>query len=374
MKSFLDSFNGTIPLFFPAVSLCCGIVLFWGTFEFGIHIPIVYCIALTGLFCFSRPIFSQKDRSHYNTLFCAFLFCTGFFLAQRQHLQFTSTSQLFLNRTCALEGIVQDIEYESTQALPYCLTITLDRYQINKDKWKSIQNTVKIRVRFVRWITVGDKIRVTGITGSQATGNFLQYLLKEDILLYLFAPSAKIRKIKENAAPMRLALSERMNTIHTFITVQGKKQTRLFFDLLFLGKKHPHDSDAHHINSLFQQWGISHMLARSGMHLTIFVSLCVLLLQLIPVSFTLKQIFIAFLCIVYALLSYSSTSFARALISAFLLLYCHSMRARTNFLHVTLLTLIFHLLINPIQLLFLDFQLSYGLTLTLGVLTQRIKN
>lgn len=137
---------------------------------------------------------------------------------------------------------------------------------------------------------------------------------------------------------------------------------------LFFGMKNTHESDDFEIRTQFQSWGLSHYLARSGLHLIIFIIILELMGSLFPLSLLFKHMFVACCIAVYAAFSFSSISFTRALCMVALYSLCSLRTVQYHALYA--LTLIFCciLLHNPYQLFFLDFQLSFTLTAALVLL------
>jgi ComEC/Rec2-related protein len=154
-------------------------------------------------------------------------------------------------------------------------------------------------------------------------------------------------------------------------TLQQKMSAGCFkyFSYLFLGnKKITRHNEL--IREYCKYWGISHYLARSGLHLVLFAIATDLLFRFLPLPFIVKELTLLCIFIIYALLSWSSISFLRSL-----LMLCSYKIARlciqqTNVLHILCLTTWYVLLVNPIQLFFLDFQLSFGITFLLALHTQ----
>src|SRR5690242_5471863 len=131
MRSIFYSFIDTAPLFLPAASLSCGIALFWVAQTVHLYSSFTLLFICIGLFCIAQSFFVKTltPVSLYAPLFCTTLFCIGFFLAERQYLHFSALSRLFYNHQCSVEGIIEEIIYEPAQpTLPYCLTVTLERY------------------------------------------------------------------------------------------------------------------------------------------------------------------------------------------------------------------------------------------------------
>jgi competence protein ComEC len=138
------------------------------------------------------------------------------------------------------------------------------------------------------------------------------------------------------------------------------------FSTIFLGNKDGVKKRLNNEKIFFKLWGISHYLARSGLHLVVFLALLELLLRLIPITFVLKQIISLCIAMIYFLLSWSSLSFMRAFLTFIMYKICLLLGLSSNFLHLVILTCFITLLYNPAHLFFLDFQLSFGLTFALA--------
>ena len=114
---------------------------------------------------------------------------------------------------------------------------------------------------------------------------------------------------------------------------------------------------------LFQYWGISHHLARSGLHLVLLIGLISFFLSFFPCFFATKQVFIFSILLGYYSITTPSIAFIRSLCMYFFYIVCQQSYAPCKSLHILLLTCILVLCHNPHQLFFLDFQLSFGITL-----------
>jgi competence protein ComEC len=143
------------------------------------------------------------------------------------------------------------------------------------------------------------------------------------------------------------------------------KKTSAFFSSLFLGYKKVDEREMSLLKEHFKWWGISHYLARSGLHMVIFSFVLHLFLRVIPITFLYKQIILLVLSLLYFFLSFPSVSFNRAFLTFLLFKMCILTQQQTHPLHLFTLTTFIILLINPWQLFFLDFQLSFGLTFAL---------
>lgn len=142
-----------------------------------------------------------------------------------------------------------------------------------------------------------------------------------------------------------------------------------FFSSLFMGDKNRVKQTIEKYKTSFQTWGISHHLARSGLHLVLFVLVWHLLISLLPLHFSVKTLCLTFLCCVYYLLTPPSISFVRAFLLFLLYKFCNLFDLQVNAIHLICFVSCIVLLSNPFQLFFLDFQLSFFLTFCLAWLS-----
>jgi competence protein ComEC len=115
----------------------------------------------------------------------------------------------------------------------------------------------------------------------------------------------------------------------------------------------------------FKLWGLSHYLARSGLHLVIIAALWYFILTILGFSYFLRNIVITIFILIYHILTLASIPFIRSLYMFIFYKICIFFDWQINALHLLNLTTFIILLLNPIQLFFLDFQLSFGLTYAL---------
>lgn len=142
-------------------------------------------------------------------------------------------------------------------------------------------------------------------------------------------------------------------------------QTYLIYASLFLGKKIPETQ--RWLRNLCAQWGISHFLARSGLHLVIYLLVWHLMLMLLPITLQTRTAITMALLLSYHFLTWQSISFTRALTVALLFCFAALKKRQGSFLHLLSLVFLLILIINPAQLFALDFQLTFALTFALSI-------
>lgn len=156
---------------------------------------------------------------------------------------------------------------------------------------------------------------------------------------------------------------------HQFLLKLKFKLSPATFSLLttiFLGhKKAGIHADTQQMRNQFQVWGLAHFLARAGLHMIIIALLIKLLLLGLQIPTRLNSPTIILLILLYHQLSWPSISFLRALYMVTLYEFCKFNNWQLDGLHLLNLILVGALLINPVQIFSLDFQLSFALTYAL---------
>lgn len=134
------------------------------------------------------------------------------------------------------------------------------------------------------------------------------------------------------------------------------------FTSIFWGK---HAVDQRQINAIreqFRPWGILHYLARAGLHVTMLIILLEKAISFLPLPFMVRTVLGGALIGCYALITWSSISFVRALLVFFIFMLSTLLWLPSQGLYRLALACFLILLVNPAQLFFLDFQLSFLVT------------
>lgn len=218
---------------------------------------------------------------------------------------------------------------------------------------------------------IGDTLLIEDVHFTKPPkGDFKKYLIKEGISATGFTYTFKTYLIKRPYFSW-LRLADRIKkSLLRSIKKHLSPSTFSLFCSLFMGENQTAQYKLESEKEQFKQWGIMHYLARSGLHLTIFVYCWFLLLSLIPMPFFLKHLILLLLTILYFLFSTATISFIRA----FNLFVLHTTKnickLPMNAVHGITIIALTTLIYNPYQLLFLDFQLSFFLTFCLAWLAK----
>lgn len=146
--------------------------------------------------------------------------------------------------------------------------------------------------------------------------------------------------------------------------------TQSLYGLIFLGYKQKEVSVS--LRDPFQNWGISHQLARSGLHLTMVAYACFFICMILPISLFWRLFFALVASVIYYFFTYPSISFLRAEVMFVLGILAKIFCRQASQIHFLILTAMFVLLVNPYQLFALDFQLSFALVFSLLIVSGQL--
>lgn len=138
------------------------------------------------------------------------------------------------------------------------------------------------------------------------------------------------------------------------------EDTAAWLHALVLGDDSMIDRD---IIELFQRWGLSHILAISGLHVGIIVALLYVLLVRYSIATKEKaQIFMIVFLPIYAILAGGQPSVWRASLMIVLVLLLHRMRLRYSYTDIVSVIFIVLIIFDPYIVYHVGFQLSFAVT------------
>jgi len=212
-------------------------------------------------------------------------------------------------------------------------------------------------------IMVGDTVTFLNISCKKPVSeNFQRYQIKEQIAATIFNDTLEYRIDHHPTWSLRYWIwTQKTRLLHALQNKLSRDGFN-FFSSLFLGNRACIKNELEETNELFKTWGISHFLARSGLHLVLFIFLCQALFCIIPLSMIAKQIIMTLLSIIYFALTWTSAPFTRSFALFMLNKICFFNKAPFHLLHYLTLVCFGFLFYCPLYLFFLDFQLSFALT------------
>lgn len=350
------------PLFLPITTLMCGI------FFHNCLTPTIIAFIISTILLLVIIYILKRKHLTLILLAASYCFLLGGIITQKKFHEFDTFFLKNKNNVHALYGIICDIEETDHPQYKYktiIKTCNADNTSLDGDS----------ELLYIHWYhkneqrhATGDLICLKNIKINKSNNEkYLLYLCKEGINAVIFGPQ-QIQILTATPQISRIQSKLLLLKNEIFATRHKEMSTESYalYHSLFLGNKTLQKKYISHSRYDFNMWGISHYLARSGLHLVIFVALWSCILRLIPLHFFIKECITLLLVISYWFFSWPSISFMRAL-WMFLLsragrLFGYRMNIASSILLVALATL----LLNPLHLYFLDFQLSFLLTFALA--------
>lgn len=335
--------------------------IFWRAAHHTMLLPLIITIASVII------IMVMKQRHLISVLYLSCAFLAGTNLYQYQ-LSRHATFQLNACKSAlTIKGSISAIETIEKSFLNCVITINSTQMKNTKNEtWQSITKTFQLYTRKKPTFLVGDYVQINNITLKKPSSDSLNaYLIKKGIAATAFAQTLQYSIIHRPTWSVRRWIFYKKKKLFQQLKIKLSPPTFALFSSIFLGNRSESKSFLEKSREHFKSWGILHFLARSGLHLVIFILLWELIFSFIPLPFNIKQSLLIMLSIIYCSLSWTSVSFIRAL--AIFLIYKTSplFNIRPNVLHLLTIICLSMLIINPTLLLFLDFQLSFGLTFAL---------
>lgn len=369
-KNFINTYFTSLsapPLFWATVFIIIGIS--WQRYVGFFYIS--YALWLSFIIL-SLLYYQTTKRITFNAIICASAFLIGCTLYKHQMVRQESWHLIADNQTFDYRVTIEDITCKHNTRLQYSYLCKLHSLEqgnnfIFCDKKISFLSSKKLNYQ------VGDIVMFEDIKSRKPNAQSLQeYIIKEHIgAIIILNEQQKHHLIYRPTCSFNRWLHNYRG--HIFNAIKQKCTTKTFalISLLFFGNKAAiPKSLLSNLKIQCKQWGISHYLARSGLHLVIIVGVWHTLLYAIPVSFYLKQIFVLLLTLIYLLLSWTSLSFFRSFMVFFVYKIGFLTQRSAHNLNIIVVTALLVLITSPMQLYALDFQLSFGITFLLAWLNQ----
>jgi len=314
----------------------------------------------------------SRSTTHFYmlTIGLSISFFTGQFLFYSQKQQFHSWNHQLVEPVDIIATIT-DITACASKNYRFITTARIDKIHAsnyaNKTPWQKATYSLIVYSQKKPCPLVQDQIFLSSVNISPPKReSWHKYALKNNIGGTLFCDKLQYNLIARPHWSIKRWLWSVRQSFYERLLQKMSNTTATFYSLLFMGKFYQNKKNSESMRSIFQLWGVLHYLARSGLHLVIFVMIWNFLLLAIPCSRKIRESLLLILSCIYFLLSWPSLSFVRAF-TTYIFYKTSSIYARSsNTLHIlTLVTLLF-LLVNPTHLFCLDFQLSFGLTFALA--------
>jgi len=267
-----------------------------------------------------------------------------------------------------ITGVVTDIQKTNHHLFKNLVVITLDTVDGKTIPWFNPHKKIHIYLSSYPSVEVDDLISLENIICKQPPpSSYRGHLMREQTIATVFTPKLDATIVSRPTISYKRWIHNTKILVTKRATHALLPVTKSLYASLFLGNKTYTSTCYESIKEQFRRWGLSHYLARSGLHLVLIVALWIWFFRVIPIPFIHKELSIVLLVMVYALLSWSSISFIRALSTFFLCKICSCIwHQYSSNLHLLTVTAFYLLIQNPLHLFYLDFQLSFGITFALA--------
>lgn len=355
------------PLCLFATALVLGII--WQSHHGPWSAIIMGALVFTSTTLVSRSI-PSKNQLILLLAISGLFFCAGALRVQQRVEIFYSFHRATNHKKITFSGTVTDSEpnlKEGEEQTTLTVVICKAHDENNVELNGTSRQRIIISVRGKIDITPGDTILCTSVWFRRPLNEYFhRYLIKEDVTSYLFLKPTAIRVVNHPSWSINRFISQQRNRVVATMQQTLSPRTFALFASTFWGKKTLNNDEMTEIREHFKPWGTLHQLARSGLHLMILVVIFSRLMAFIPAPFTIRVILLIFIIFLYLLFSWNSISFIRATLVFFLYKLCDLVNLQTHGLYLLTFAFCLILLYNPIQLFFLDFQLSFSLTFILS--------
>lgn len=300
----------------------------------------------------------NKKYTHLAILFLCSLFSAQIYFKIQATKKIFQAHQEFLNTACIVKATI--LQKQTNLLDKDQTTLILKTSSIYNEHAGTMHEPKKIvcimTAKRALKLCEGQTLTIykTILQQPNADSDYQTYLIKEGIWATTFITSQRILINNYcNKSLFAKSSAQFCNLLHA--------STINLFNPLFLGKREKSiDSITIQHQSLY--WGIAHHMARSGIHLVTLFGLFMALFHYMRIQHFYRYIIGALLMLIYFEISISSISFLRALCMIMLQIISKIHKFQYSSVHALTLTTLFMIAHNPWYILFLDFQLSFGIT------------
>lgn len=360
-----------IPFIVPiSIALCAGVIA--QSYLPNIFILLCYC------YCMILIFFAIKNQNSLTKNIYIFLsFLIGASILQQQNNHVEALRNFMQEETLNLTVEITDYDKKQHPFIRHVYTGTiLHALQLQSGKSIKPEKSIKLYTQKPIKADVGSTIKIFNYKAKPIANNqFAEYCKKEKIITTHIGKSINyaICNNKKYFAMLRSYIYHLRFRMLQHLKNKFSQHLFIFYSLLFLGKKPSNQNELQHLHTHGKEWGVSHHFARSGLHLIICLLAWERLLGYIPLSLYWQHIILLLFGIVYYFLSWSTISFKRAFIVFSCTKFALAQLRPTHSMHLIGVALIYTITTNPWAVFFLDFQLSFGITMLLCLASNVLK-
>jgi competence protein ComEC len=351
------------PLF--AITLFFIIGIIWHA-AFTLFVLIFLLLLCYALFAHLKQLSLPKQL-----LLCSLFTCAGSWLHHKELYDYDAFYTFVDNKKITITGTVIDkSEVINNYKKSTVITLAIDTIATNNSAQKS-NKVILFYTESNNNAVVGDTVTFFNIRCKKPSSqSFQRYQIKEQIVATIFDNIPEYTVTYHPTWSLRYWIWNQKKRLLNGLAGKLSPNGFRFFSSLFLGNRACIKTELEETNEQFKTWGISHFLARSGLHLALFIFIWQAIFCVIPLPLMIKQIIISLLSCIYFILTWTSAPFTRSFALFTLNKVCLFTKTPFHLLHYLTLVCFGFLLYCPLYLFFLDFQLSFALTFALAWFNQ----
>lgn len=355
--------KGHRPLLWIAVTLSLGILFNeWIFLSFGILFLFTFLMILLGLLTQRKRIIATIFLL-LSIVLSGAVFSKGYQTLPKDHVY--HIARYYRRNPVMLEGIVVTGVEKRNFFKGKKTTFILDVKRLKtRWGWKEKQGKVLVNIFREESLTYGDYLVMEGKLhkpfefSTDGTFSYREFLNRKSIKLILSVKKNGYVKVKESnkGNPVRAFSLKIKHRLKTILSDNLSKNEDSIMQAVLLGDRY---NIPKHIRELFQISGVAHILAISGLHLGIVGFLIFLFLKMLPIPRKGQYLLTIFLLIFYSLLTGGRPSVIRATLMINIFLAGFIIERETDSINTLSFAAIVILLMNPLNLFDVGFQLSF---------------
>ncbi len=354
---------GHRPLLWIALFLSLGILVNeWVSFSFGILAFLAFLMILLSLLTQRRKIVATVFVL-LSIVLAGAVFSKGYQALSKDHIY--HIARYYGKDPVKVEGIiVTDVEKRHFfKGKKTTFTLKVKRF---KTRWGWKKKSGKILVNIFRDedLAYGDDVLIEGKLhkpfefSSDGTFSYREYLNRKSIKLILSVKKqGYVKIIRSRRGNFFKAVSLKVrHRLSAVLEEHLSKNEAAIMQAVLLGERYNFPK---HIRELCELCGVSHIFAISGLHLSTVAFLIFLFLKMLPIPRKGQYLSTIFLLTFYAFLTGGRPSVIRAAIMINVFLVSFIIERETDSINTLGLAALLILLMNPLNLFDVGFQLSF---------------
>lgn len=338
----------------PAIAGCF-LGIFWQTHS-NIQDPVILVFLLCSLLPLVVHAYLSKDLRIKQTLALFMCMLSAATLYQLPIFTLNTLHTNYKNVPFTLRGTTQDVRTEGNTTI-----VSLNNTSLTDDQKKfSVPwfSRAQIHLTHMKNINPKSNLVIKNIFVKPLSDDLKKYQLKEHLMGFFF-PKAAALTYDQKAQQSPSWFDKQKERLESILAHSFSQTTSMLAKSIFLGQSQSLDSKT---RTLFEQWGVSHYLARSGLHLVVLAALIIWLLSFCPLPLFVTRCIALAIIILYHMLTAPSVSFLRAFMMNLAFGGSFLLGTTPNALHIFSVVTLITVLANPFVVFHADFQLSFGIS------------